>query len=122
MVSFIRDAILVGVQQRAAQPGGRPYLLRAAVFLVGDAVAVTIQRGAAGTEKRAGQFRAMVGLVGDAIASRWEFTDHQGDGIPNYLYNLDPDRLPVVIYEHPALSQAHVLPNMLGGLALAVEE
>ncbi|MCB1920641.1 MAG: phosphoribosyltransferase domain-containing protein [Candidatus Competibacteraceae bacterium] len=61
-------------------------------------------------------------LVGDAIAIRWEFTDHQGDGIPNYLYNLDPDRLPVVIYEHPALSQAHVLPNMLGGLALAVEE
>ncbi|MCB1766268.1 MAG: phosphoribosyltransferase domain-containing protein [Candidatus Competibacteraceae bacterium] len=61
-------------------------------------------------------------LVGDAIAIRWEFTDHQGDGIPNYLYNLDPDRFPVVIYEHPALSQAHVLPSMLGGLALAVEE
>ncbi|HRY16637.1 MAG: phosphoribosyltransferase domain-containing protein [Candidatus Competibacteraceae bacterium] len=61
-------------------------------------------------------------LVGDAIASRWEFTDHQGDGIPNYLYNLDADRLPVVIYEHPAMPELHALPNALGGLALAVEE
>lgn len=61
-------------------------------------------------------------LVGDAIANRWEFTDHHGDGIPNYLYNLDSDRLPVVIYEHSALSQAHALPNMLGGLAVTVEE
>ena len=61
-------------------------------------------------------------LVGDAIVSRREFPDHHGDGIPNYLYNLDPDRLPVVIYEHPALSKAHALPNCIGGLALAVEE
>ncbi|MCB1776440.1 MAG: phosphoribosyltransferase domain-containing protein [Candidatus Competibacteraceae bacterium] len=61
-------------------------------------------------------------LVGDAITRRQEFTDHYGDGIPNYLYNLDPDRLPVVIYEHPALSQAHALPKTLGGLAVAVEE
>ena len=36
-------------------------------------------------------------LVGDAIASRREFPDHHGDGIPNYLYNLDADRLPVII-------------------------
>jgi len=61
-------------------------------------------------------------LVGDAIASRREFPDHHGDGVPNYLYNLDPSRLPVVIYEHPALSAAHVLPRLIGGLALAVEE
>ncbi len=61
-------------------------------------------------------------MVGDAIASRCEFPDHHGDGIPNYLYNLDPGRLPVIIYEHPAMSAAHVLPGRLGGLAFAVEE
>ena len=61
-------------------------------------------------------------LVGDAIASRREFPDHHGDGIPNYLYNLDPSRLPVVIYEHPTLSAAHELPSLIGGLALAAEE
>jgi hypothetical protein len=61
-------------------------------------------------------------LVGDAIASRREFPDHHGDGVPNYLYNLDPSRVPVVIYEHPALSAAHVLPSLIGGLALVVEE
>ncbi len=61
-------------------------------------------------------------LVGDAIASRREFPDPYGDGIPNYLYNLDPHRLPVVLYEHPAMSAAHVLPGLLGGLAFAVEE
>ncbi len=61
-------------------------------------------------------------LVGDAITRRWEFPDHQGDGIANYLYNLDPERLPVVIYEHPALQAAHSLAHDLGGLAFAVEE
>ncbi|MFO1423222.1 MAG: phosphoribosyltransferase domain-containing protein [Candidatus Competibacteraceae bacterium] len=61
-------------------------------------------------------------LVGDAIVSRREFLDHYGDGIPNYLYNLDPDRLPVVVYEHPAMLAAHSLPGSIGGLALAVEE
>lgn len=61
-------------------------------------------------------------LVGDAITRRWEFPDHQGDGITNYLYNLDPERLPVVIYEHPALQAAHSLAHDLGGLAFAVEE
>ena len=61
-------------------------------------------------------------LVGDAIFSRCEFPDHCGDGIPNYLYNLDPQRLPVIIYEHPALSAEHPLPRLLGGLALTVEE
>jgi adenine/guanine phosphoribosyltransferase-like PRPP-binding protein len=61
-------------------------------------------------------------LVGDAIASRWEFPDHYGDGIPNYLYNLDPSRLPVVVYEHPALSAAHGLPSLIDGLALTGEE
>lgn len=60
-------------------------------------------------------------LVGDAIARRREFPDHQGDGIPNYLYNLDPQRLPLVIYEHPALAAAHSLAQDLGGLAFAVE-
>ena len=61
-------------------------------------------------------------LVGDAIRRRREFPDHQGDGIANYLYNLDPERLPVVIYEHPALQAAHSLADDLGGLAFAVEE
>ena len=61
-------------------------------------------------------------LVGDAIRRRWEFPDHQGDGIANYLYNLDPERLPVVIYEHSALQAAHSLAHDLGGLAFAVEE
>lgn len=61
-------------------------------------------------------------LMGDAIASRCEFPDHCGDGIPNYLYNLDPGRLPVILYEHPALSAKHSLPQLLNGLALVVEE
>jgi adenine/guanine phosphoribosyltransferase-like PRPP-binding protein len=60
-------------------------------------------------------------LVGDAIASRREFSDNYGDDIPNYLYNLDPDRLPVIVYEHPAMLPAHSLPGLIGGLALAVE-
>ncbi|MCC8999110.1 MAG: phosphoribosyltransferase family protein [Candidatus Contendobacter sp.] len=61
-------------------------------------------------------------LVGDAIARRREFLDNYGDGIPNYLYNLDPARLPVIVYEHPAMLAAHSLAGDLGGLALAVEE
>ena len=61
-------------------------------------------------------------LVGDAIRRRREFPDHQGEGMANYLYNLDPERLPVVIYEHPALQAAHSLADDLGGLAFAVEE
>ena len=61
-------------------------------------------------------------LVGDAIASRREFPDHHGDGIPNYLYNLDAARLPVIIYEHAAMPAVHALPGLLGGLAFTVEE
>lgn len=61
-------------------------------------------------------------LVGDAIASRWEFPDNYGDTIPNYLYNLDPHRLPVIVYEHPAMLPVHPLPGQIGGLALAAEE
>ncbi len=61
-------------------------------------------------------------LLGDAIRRRWEFPDHQGDGMVNYLYNLEPERLPVVIYEHPALPAAHTLAQDLRGLAFAVEE
>ena len=61
-------------------------------------------------------------LLGDAIRRRWEFPDHQGDGMVNYLYNLEPERWPVVIYEHPALPAAHTLARDLGGLAFAVEE
>lgn len=61
-------------------------------------------------------------LVGDAIASRLEFPDHHGDGIANYLYNLDPTRLPVVVYEHPAMPAQHPLSGEIGGWALAVEE
>ncbi len=61
-------------------------------------------------------------LVGDAIASRREFADNYGDGIPNYLYNLDPARWPVIVYEHPAMLAAHSLAEDLSGLALAVEE
>ncbi|MGB5062439.1 MAG: phosphoribosyltransferase domain-containing protein [Candidatus Competibacter sp.] len=61
-------------------------------------------------------------MVGDAIASRCEFPDHYGDGIPNYLYNLDADRLPVIIYEHATMPATHTLPGLLDGLAFAVEE
>ncbi|MFZ1641702.1 MAG: phosphoribosyltransferase domain-containing protein [Candidatus Contendobacter sp.] len=61
-------------------------------------------------------------LPGDAIASRREFPDNYGDGIANYLYNLDLARLPVVIYEHPAMLATHPLPGLIGGLALATEE
>lgn len=61
-------------------------------------------------------------LPGDAIASRYQFPDNYGDGIPNYLYNLDPARLPVVCYEHPAMLAGHSLPGEIGGLALVLEE
>lgn len=61
-------------------------------------------------------------LVGDAIVSRREFFDHHGDDIPNYLYNLDSDRWPLVIYEHPVLPALHSLAHDLGGRALVVEE
>lgn len=61
-------------------------------------------------------------LVGDAIASRREFPDPYGEGVSNYLYNLDPGRWPVVVYEHPVLLAAHPPPGLIGGLALAVEE
>ena len=57
-------------------------------------------------------------LVGDAIFNRREFADNYGDGIPNYLYNLDSARLPVVIYEHPAMPANHSLADDLNGLAL----
>ncbi|MFO1371631.1 MAG: phosphoribosyltransferase domain-containing protein [Candidatus Competibacteraceae bacterium] len=60
-------------------------------------------------------------LVGDAIASRREFPDHCGDGIPNYLYNHDPARLPVIVYEHPAML-THCLAGEIGGFAFTVEE
>ena len=61
-------------------------------------------------------------LPGDAIISRQEFPDHQDVGIPNYLYNLDPERLPLVIYEHPALLATHSLAGEIGALAFAVED
>ena len=60
-------------------------------------------------------------LVGDAIASRREFVDNYGDGIPNYLYNLDPRRLPILCYEHPAMPAAQVLAEEIGGLTLVTE-
>jgi hypothetical protein len=60
-------------------------------------------------------------LIGDAIASRREFPDNYGDGIANYLYNLDPRRLPVICYEHPAMPATHSLPDQIGGLALVTE-
>ena len=60
-------------------------------------------------------------LVGDAIASRREFLDNYGDGLPNYLYNLDSDRLPMVIYEHPAMPDLHSLANELDGQAFCGE-
>ncbi len=60
-------------------------------------------------------------LVGDAIASRREFLDNYGDGLPNYLYNLDSDRLPVVIYEHPAMLDLHSLADELDGQAFCGE-
>jgi len=60
-------------------------------------------------------------LVGDAITRRYEFLDNYGDGIPNYLYNLDPDRLPVVCYEHPAMVAEPTLPSHIGGLSWVTE-
>lgn len=60
-------------------------------------------------------------LVGDAIISRREFIDNYGDSIPNYLYNLDSNRLPVVIYEHPTMLDTHSLTTDLNGLALCGE-
>ena len=60
-------------------------------------------------------------LVGDAIASRREFLDNYGDGLPNYLYNLDSDRLPMVIYEHPAMPDLHSLADELDGQAFCGE-
>lgn len=61
-------------------------------------------------------------LVGDAIASRREFPDNYGDGIANYLYNLDPRRLPVICYEHPAMPAMHPLAGQIGGLTLVPEK
>jgi adenine/guanine phosphoribosyltransferase-like PRPP-binding protein len=61
-------------------------------------------------------------LMGDAIASRREFPDNYGDGIANYLYNLDPERLPIICYEHPVMLAGYPLAGEIGGLALAVEE
>lgn len=60
-------------------------------------------------------------LVGDAISSRLEFLDHSGDPIPNYLYNLDPQRLPIFCYEHPAMLKNQTLAHDLGGLAWVTE-
>ncbi|MBL8258586.1 MAG: phosphoribosyltransferase domain-containing protein [Candidatus Competibacteraceae bacterium] len=60
-------------------------------------------------------------LLGDAILSRREFADHCGDGIPNYLYNLDPQRFPLVCYEHPAMLATHSLAGDIGGLAWVTE-
>lgn len=60
-------------------------------------------------------------LVGDAIASRREFLDNYGDGIPNYLYNLDPNRLPIICYEHPAMLATNPLAAEIGGLSLVTE-
>jgi len=61
-------------------------------------------------------------LVGDAIASRHECSDPYDPGIPHYLYNLDPNRTPVIVYEHADLRAGHSLPDLIGGLAFAVEE
>lgn len=61
-------------------------------------------------------------LIGDAIARRCEFADPYHAGIANYLYNLDPDRLPIILYEHPALPAAQGLAETIGGFAIAVEE
>ncbi len=61
-------------------------------------------------------------LMGDAMTSRCEFPDPYGEGICNYLYNLDLARLPIIIYEHTALLAASSLAGEIGGLAFAVEE
>ena len=60
-------------------------------------------------------------LMGDAIASQRQFMDNYGDDIPNYLYNLDADRLPIVIYEHPAMLDKHSLASSLSGVAFCGE-
>lgn len=60
-------------------------------------------------------------LVGDAITSRCEFLDNYGDGIPNYLYNLDPSRLPVICYEHPVMLTEPLLATQIGGFSRVTE-
>jgi hypothetical protein len=60
-------------------------------------------------------------LVGDAIHSRCEFIDNYGDGIPNYLYNIDLERLPIICYEHPMMPTLHPLAQQIGGLAWVTE-
>ncbi len=60
-------------------------------------------------------------LMGDAIASQRQFMDNYGDDIPNYLYNLDTDRLPIVIYEHLAMLDKHPLASSLSGVAFCGE-
>ncbi|MDX1656173.1 MAG: phosphoribosyltransferase domain-containing protein [Candidatus Competibacteraceae bacterium] len=56
-------------------------------------------------------------LPGEAIASRRVFPDDHGEGVTNYLYNLPPERTPVVVYEHPAMVEGHPLPGLIGGVA-----
>ena len=60
-------------------------------------------------------------LVGDAIQSRREFLDPYGDGMVNYLYNLAPERCPILCYEHPGLTGWQALADALGGLAWMTE-
>jgi len=60
-------------------------------------------------------------LVGDAISSRREFPDNYGDGIPNYLYNLDDKRLPIICYEHPTMPSRHPLVDQIGALTWITE-
>ena len=39
----------------------------------------------------------------------------------NYLYNLDPNRLPIICYEHPAMLATNPLAAEIGGLSLVTE-
>ncbi len=61
-------------------------------------------------------------VVGNAIHSRCEFIDNYGDGIPNYLYNLDAERLAIICYEHPTMPALHALAPQIGGIAWVTEQ
>jgi len=52
-------------------------------------------------------------VEGDAISRKLIFTDEQGEGIANYIYNLPTDRSVIVAYEHPAMAAAHDFPGLV---------
>lgn len=59
-------------------------------------------------------------LVGEGISAAHEFVDNYHDEIPNYVYNVHPERYDRIIigYETWPLPQSHRLAEMLGARAL----